>query len=133
MKESKGKANPKITNQLVAQKLKNKLLGNYQLQHNYKIIPTPIFKNKLLNKKSINIQIAELIENIMNEESRQGWDFVDIKTIMVPVKKSFFNSSSEKKVSILLFKRRTTENSSFESTSQKMKIILVWDLLQKTN
>ena len=89
------------------------------MQHNYKIIPTPIFKNKLLNKKSINIQIAELIENIMNEESRQGWDFVDIKTIMVPVKKSFFNSSNEKKVSILLFKRRTTENSSFESTSPK--------------
>ena len=89
------------------------------MQHNYKIIPTPIFKNKLLNKKSINIQIAELIENIMNEESRQGWDFVDIKTIMVPVKKSFFNSSSEKKVSILLFKRRTTDNSSFESTSPK--------------
>ena len=89
------------------------------MQHNYKIIPTPIFKNKLLNKKSINIQIAELIENIMNEESRQGWDFVDIKTIMVPVKKSFFNSSSEKKVSILIFKRRTTENSSFESTSTK--------------
>jgi hypothetical protein len=88
------------------------------LQHNYKIIPTPIFKNKLLNKKSINIQIAELIENIMNEESRQGWDFVDIKTIMVPIKKSFFNSSSEKKISILLFKR-TTENSSFESTSPK--------------
>jgi hypothetical protein len=89
------------------------------LQHNYKIIPTPIFKNKLLNKKSSNIQIAELIENIMNEETRQGWDFVDIKTIMVPVKKSFFNSSSEKKVSILLFKRRTTDNSSFESTSPK--------------
>ena len=89
------------------------------MQSNYKIIPTPLFKNKLLNKKSINIQIAELIENIMNEESRQGWDFVDIKTIMVPVKKSFFNSSSEKKVSILLFKRRTTENSSFESTSPK--------------
>ena len=103
------------------------------MQHNYKIIPTPIFKNKLLNKKSSNIQIAELIENIMNEETRQGWDFVDIKTIMVPVKKSFFNSSSEKKVSILLFKRRTTENSSFESTSQKKEIILVWDLLQKTN
>ena len=77
------------------------------MQHNYKIIPTPIFKNKLLNKKSINIQIAELIENIMNEESRQGWDFVDIKTIMVPIKKSFFNSSSEKKISILLFKRTT--------------------------
>ena len=89
------------------------------MQHNYKIIPTPIFKNKLLNKKSINIQIAELIENIMNEETRQGWDFVDIKTIMVPVKKSFFNSSSEKKVSILLFKRKTTENFSFENTSPK--------------
>lgn len=55
----------------------------------------------------------------MNEESRQGWDFVDIKTIMVHVKKSFFNASSEKKISILLFKRRTTENSSFKSISSK--------------
>ena len=55
----------------------------------------------------------------MNEESRQGWDFVDIKTIMVPVKKSFFNSLNEKKVSILLFKRRTTEYSSLNSTSSK--------------
>ena len=89
------------------------------MQHNYKIIPTPIFKNKLLNKKSINIQIAELIENIINEESRQGWDFVDIKTIMVPVKKSFFNSSNEKKISILLFKRITNENSSFHSNSSE--------------
>ena len=87
------------------------------MQHNYKIIPTPIFKNKLLNKKSINIQIAELIENIMNEESRQGWDLVDIKTIMVPIKKSFFNSSSEKKMSVLLFKRGTTDNSSFLSNT----------------
>ena len=89
------------------------------MQHNYKIIPTPIFKNKLLNKKSINIQIAELIENIMNEEYRLGWEFVDIKTIMVPVKKSFFNSSSEKKISVLLFKRNTTQNSSFNNTTSK--------------
>ena len=90
------------------------------MQHNYKIIPTPIFKNKLLNKKSINIQIAELIENIMNEESRQGWEFVDIKTIMVPVKKSFFNSSNEKKISILLFKRGTADNYSSQSDSLKI-------------
>ena len=89
------------------------------MQNNFKIIPTPIFKSKLLNKKSSNIQIAELIENIMNEESRQGWDFVDIKTIMVPVKKSFFNSLNEKKVSILIFKRRTTENSPSHSISSK--------------
>ena len=81
------------------------------MQYDFKIIPTPIFKNKLLNKKSSNFQIAELIENIMNEESRQGWDFVDIKTIMVPIKKSFFNSSSEKKISILLFKKSTNNNS----------------------
>ena len=89
------------------------------MQHNFKIIPTPIFKSKLLNKKSSNIQIAELIENVVNEESRQGWEFVDIKTIMVPVKKSFFNSSNEKKVSILLFKRKTYENPSFQSNSSE--------------
>ena len=89
------------------------------MQHNFKIIPTPTIKNKLLNKKSINIQIAELIENIMNEESRQGWEFVDIKTIMVPVKKSLFNSSNEKKVSILLFKRCTSKNSAFHSNSSE--------------
>ncbi len=87
------------------------------MQHNYKIIPTPIFKNKLLNKKSSNIQITEMLENILNEESRQGWEFVDIKTIMVPIKKSFFNSSNEKKISILLFKKGTTDNSSFRNNT----------------
>lgn len=87
------------------------------MQHNFKIIPTPTFKNKLLNKKSRNIQIAEFIQNIINEESKQGWEFVDIKTIMVPVKKLFFNSSNEKKLSILLFKRGTTDNSLFSSNS----------------
>ena len=103
------------------------------MQHNYKIIPTPIFKNKLLNKKSINIQIAELIENIMNEESRQGWDFVDIKTIMVPVKKSFFNSSSEKNYQSFYSKEELQKILHLKVLLQKMKIILVWDLLQKTN
>ena len=87
------------------------------MQHNFKIIPTPTFKNKFLNKKSSNTQISEMLENIMNEETRNGWEFVDIKTIMVPIKKSFFNSSSEKKISILLFKRGTTDNSSFLSNS----------------
>ena len=87
------------------------------MQHNFKIIPTPTFKNKLLNKKSSNIQITEMLENILNEESRQGWEFVDIKTIMVPIKKSFFNSSNEKYISVLLFKRGTTDNSSFRSHS----------------
>ena len=87
------------------------------MQHNFKIIPTPIFKSKLLNKKSNNIQITEMLENILNEESRQGWEFVDIKTIMVPIKKSFFNSSNEKKISILLFKKGTTDNSSFRNNT----------------
>ncbi len=87
------------------------------MPYNFKIIPTPIFRNKFLNKKSSNTQIAEMLENIMNEETRLGWEFVDIKTIMVPIKKSFFNSSSEKKMSVLLFKRGTTDNSSFLSNT----------------
>ena len=85
------------------------------MQQNIKIIPTPTFKNKLLNKKSSNNQIAEMLENIVNQQCKQGWEFVDIKTIIVPIKKSFFNSSSEKKMSILLFKRSTTDNSSLPS------------------
>ena len=72
------------------------------MPYNFKIIPTPIFRNKFLNKKSSNTQIAEMLENIMNEETRLGWEFVDIKTIMVPIKKSFFNSK--------IFLRRIFEN-----------------------
>ena len=103
------------------------------MRHNYKIIPTPIFKNKLLNKKSSNIQIAELIENIMNEESRQGWDFVDIKTIMVPVKKSFLIHQVKKKYQSFYSKEELQKILHLKVLTQKMKIILVWDLLQKTN
>ena len=72
----------------------------------FKILPTPKFKNKFFNKKSINNQIAEMLEKILNEETRNGWEFVDIKTVLVPKTKSFFNSSGEEKVSLLIFKKK---------------------------
>ena len=81
------------------------------MDRNFKIIPTPIFKKKIFNKKSRQNQITEMLENILNDESRLGWEFVDIKTIVVPIKKSFFNSLSEKKLSILLFKKSNTNES----------------------
>ena len=81
------------------------------MDRKFKIIPTPIFRKKIFNKKSIQNQITEMLENILNDESRLGWEFVDIKTIVVPIKKSFFNSIGEKKLSILLFKKSNTSNS----------------------
>ena len=81
----------------------------------FKIIPTPTFKNKFFNKKSINNQITEMLEKILNEETRNGWEFVDIKTVLVPKKKSFFKSSGEEKVSLLIFKKN---NNSLTSTSE---------------
>ena len=61
------------------------------MPYHFKIIPTPIFRNKFLNKKSSNTQISEMLENIINEETRQGWEFVDFKTLMVPIKKARTN------------------------------------------
>ena len=81
----------------------------------FKILPTPKFKNKFFKNKKINNQIAEMLEKILNEETRNGWEFVDIKTILVPKKKSFFNSSGEEKVSLLIFKKN---NNSLTSTSE---------------
>ena len=81
----------------------------------FKIIPTPTFKNKFFNKKSINNQIAEMLEKILNEETINGWEFVDIKTVLVPKKKSFFKSSDEEKISVLIFKKN---NNTFTSTSE---------------
>ena len=46
-----------------------------------------------------------MLEKILNEETRNGWEFVDIKTVLVPKKKSFFNSSGEEKVSLLILKK----------------------------
>ena len=56
-----------------------------------------------------------MLEKILNEETRNGWEFVDIKTILVPKKKSFFNSSGEEKVSLLIFKKN---NNPLTSTSE---------------
>lgn len=56
-----------------------------------------------------------MLEKILNEETRNGWEFVDIKTILVPKKKSFFNSSGEEKVSLLIFKKN---KNSLTSTSE---------------
>ena len=56
-----------------------------------------------------------MLEKILNEETRNGWEFVDIKTLLVPKKKSFFNSSGEEKVSLLIFKKN---KNSLTSTSE---------------
>ena len=72
-------------------------------------------KNKFFNKKSINNQIAEMLEKILNEETINGWDFVDIKTVLVPKKNSFFNSSGEEKISLIIFKKN---NNTLTSTSE---------------
>ena len=56
-----------------------------------------------------------MLEKILNEETINGWEFVDIKTVLVPKKKSFFNSSGVEKVSLLIFKKN---NNSLTSTSE---------------
>ena len=69
----------------------------------FKILPTPTFKNKFFNKKSISNQIAEMFEKILNEETRNGWEFVDIKTVLVP--KKVFLTLQVRKVSHLFSKK----------------------------
>ena len=56
-----------------------------------------------------------MLEKILNEETKNGWEFIDIKTVLVPKKKSFLNSSGEEKVSLLIFKKN---NNSLVSTSE---------------
>ena len=56
-----------------------------------------------------------MLEKILNEETRNGREFVDIKTVLVPKKKSFFNSSGEEKVSLLIFKKN---NNALTSASE---------------
>ena len=85
------------------------------MYHNFKIIPTPEYKNKIFKKKSSNIQITKMIENILDIETKKGWEFVDIKTIIVPLKASFFKSSSEKKLSIIISKKKN-DNSVLDKT-----------------
>ena len=56
-----------------------------------------------------------MLEKILNEETRNGWEFVDIKTVLVPKKKSFFKSSDEEKISVLIFKKN---NNTLTSASE---------------
>ena len=56
-----------------------------------------------------------MLEKILNEETINGWEFVDIKTVLVPKKNSFFNSSGEEKISLLIFKKN---NNTLTSTSE---------------
>ena len=63
-----------------------------------------------------------MLEKILNEETRNGWEFVDIKTVLVPKTKSFFNYSGEEKVSLLIFKKNNnslTSNSELKVTNDK--------------
>ena len=73
--------------------------------NDFKIIPTPEFKKKILYKKSQNNHITSILEEILNLEAKIGWEFIDIKTIIIPIRASFFRGNSEKKISIMLFKK----------------------------
>ena len=91
------------------------------MEYDIKIIPTPEFKNKILNKKPRNNQITEMIEEILNTELKKGWEFNDIKTITVPIKSTFFKSSSEKNVSIMIFKKYKNDNSKSDNSTFSTK------------
>ena len=73
--------------------------------NDFKIIPTPEFKKKIFYKKSWNNHITSILEEILNLEAKKGWEFIDIKTIRIPIRASFFRSNSEKTISIMLFKK----------------------------
>ncbi len=53
---------------------------------------------------------AEMIQKMLENELRTGWEFFDIKTIKVPTKKGFLRSASEKDVSLIFFRRQLVHN-----------------------
>ena len=79
--------------------------------HDYKVEPIPNLGNKLLNSRSIHVRSAEMVQKIIENESKAGWEFLDIKTIRIPIRRTFLRSATEKTVSLIVFRRsRPTGN-----------------------
>ena len=46
-----------------------------------------------------------MIQTTLEAEVKLGWEFLDTKTIKVPIKKAFFRSAREITVSLLFFRK----------------------------
>ncbi len=46
-----------------------------------------------------------MIQNALEAEIKLGWEFLDTKTVKIPIKKAFFRSAREITVSLLFFRK----------------------------
>ncbi len=87
--------------------------------YDYKVEPVPEITNKLVNTKSSVLRGAEMIQKVLETESKSGWEFVDIKTINVPIKRTFLRSAKESTISLIFFRRlKSKESLSMGKNSQ---------------
>jgi hypothetical protein len=81
------------------------------LIYEYKVEPIPEISGRLISPKSIRVKSAKVIQTTLEAEIKLGWEFLDIKTIKLPIKKAFFRSAREITVSLLFFRKlRATDN-----------------------
>ncbi|MDG2355622.1 MAG: hypothetical protein P8L82_06355 [Paracoccaceae bacterium] len=75
------------------------------MAYHYKIEPVPEVSKKFLNSKSISIRSAEMMQRVIEMESKSGWEFFDVKDVKIPIKKTFLKSAMESTVSFLVFRK----------------------------
>ena len=51
-----------------------------------------------------------MIQTALEAEVKLGWEFLDTKTIKIPIKKAFFRSAREVTVSLLFFRKLRVPN-----------------------
>ena len=73
--------------------------------YEYKVEPIPEISGRLLSSKSIRAKSAKMIQTALEAEVKLGWEFLDTKTIKIPIKKAFFRSAREVTVSFLFFRK----------------------------
>ena len=66
------------------------------MAYHYKIEPVPEVSKKFLNSKSISIRSAEMMQRVIEMESKSGWEFFDVKDVKIPIKKTFLNLSGKR-------------------------------------
>ena len=92
------------------------------MTYDYKVEPIPKLSGRLLSAKSIGSKSAELLQKVLETEAKADWEFLDIKTIKIPIKKSFFRSAKEITVSLLFFRKLKNPESLKETYSEDVTI-----------
>ena len=89
------------------------------LRYEFKVIPAPRRGEKLRGVKSSEDRFALALTNVMNEQGREGWDYVRADTLPVDERVGFTGTKTSFH-NVLVFRRMMEAGAALPATAPRM-------------